>query len=381
MRNLRAKTAIVGVGYAGLGSSPGWNAIELAALACERALDDAGLSLNDVDGLCAGTFYHFLPTISVAEHLGIRPKWSNSEMVGGSSFMSHVLQAALAIDAGLCEVVLIAYGSNARSSRDIYGLLDMTPLQAAYQPLLPVGAYAMSAARHMYQFGTRREQLAEVAVAARQWARMNPDAQQRDPLTIEQVLSSPMVSDPLTRLDCCLVSDGGGALVMTSSKRARDLRQPPVLVLGAGTAHWHRDIAEMQDLTITAAVDSGARAYEMAGVSAKDVDVVQLYDAFTILPILFLEDLGFCPKGEGGRFVEHGAIAPGGKLPVNTGGGGLSFVHPGMFGLFGILEACVQLRGQAGERQVVNAEIALAHGNGGYFSHQATTILGTLATA
>jgi acetyl-CoA acetyltransferase len=257
----------------------------------------------------------------------------------------------------------------------------MTPLQAAYQPLLPVGAYAMSAARHMYQFGTRREQLAEVAVAARQWARMNPDAQQRDPLTIEQVLSSPMVSDPLTRLDCCLVSDGGGALVMTSSKRARDLRQPPVLVLGAGTAHWHRDIAEMQDLTITAAVDSGARAYEMAGVSAKDVDVVQLYDAFTILPILFLEDLGFCPKGEGGRFVEHGAIAPGGKLPVNTGGGGLSFVHPGMFGLFGILEACVQLRGQAGERQVVNAEIALAHGNGGYFSHQATTILGTLATA
>jgi len=381
MHKLRAKTAIAGLGYAGLGSSPGWSPIELAALACERALQDCGLELKDVDGLCAGTFYHFLPTLSLSEHLGIRPKWSNSEMVGGSSFMSHVLQSALAIEAGLCEVVLIAYGSNALSSRDIYGLLDMTPLQDAYKPLFPVGAYAMAAARHMHQFGTRREQMAEVAVAARKWAQMNPDAQLREPLSIEQVLASPMVCDPLSRLDCCLVSDGGGALVMTSAERARDLRQPPVLMLGTGTAQWHRDIAEMEDLTVTAAVDSGSRAYQMAGISPKDVDVVQLYDAFTILPILFLEDLGFCPKGEGGRFVENGAIAPGGRLPVNTGGGGLSFVHPGMFGLFGLLEACVQLRGQAGERQVAGAEIALAHGNGGYFSHEATTILGTAAAA
>lgn len=302
-------------------------------------------------------------------------------MVGGSSFMSHVLQAATAIDAGLCEVVLIAYGSNELSRRDIYGLLDMTPLQAAYQPLLPVGAYALAAARHMHQYGTRRKHLAEVAVATRKWAQMNPDAQLRTPLTIEDVLASPMICDPLSRLDCCLVSDGGGALVMTTAARARDLRQPPVLVLGGGTAHWHRDIAEMADLTVTAAVDSGSRAYRMAGVAPQDVDVVQLYDAFTILPILFLEDLGFCPKGEGGRFVENGATAPGGRLPVNTGGGGLSFVHPGMFGLFELLEACVQLRGSAGDRQVPDAEIALAHGNGGYFSHQATTILGSDTTA
>ncbi len=381
MRQLRGRTAIAGLGYAGLGSSPGWSPIELAALACERALDDSGLTLEDVDGLCAGTFYHFLPTLSVAEHLGIRPKWSNSEMVGGSSFMSHVMQAALAIDAGLCEVVLIAYGSNARSSRDIYGRIDLTPLQAAYEPLLPVGAYAMSAARHMHQFGTTREHLAEVAVAARRWAQLNPDATMRDPLSIADVLASPMVCDPLTRLDCCLVSDGGGALVMTSAERARDLRQPPVLVLGTGTAHWHRDIAEMEDLTITAAIDSGARAYDMAGVRPDQITIVQLYDAFTILPILFLEDLGFCPKGEGGRFVADGAIAPGGKLAVNTGGGGLSFVHPGMFGLFALIEAAIQLRGHGGARQVRNADLAIAHGNGGYFSHEATTILGTAATA
>jgi acetyl-CoA acetyltransferase len=176
------------------------------------------------------------------------------------------------------------------------------------------------------------------------------------------------------------VSDGGGALVMTSSARARDLRQPPVYLLGAGTAHCHRDISQMPDVTRTSAVESGARAYQMAGVSARDVDVAQLYDAFTILPILFLEDLGFCQKGEGGQFVSGGAIAPGGRLPVNTGGGGLSFVHPGMFGLFAIHEACLQLRGQGGERQVKSPKIALAHGNGGYFSHQATTIFGTAAT-
>ncbi len=379
MKSLRGKTAIVGLGYAGLGSSPGWNPLELAAMAAQRALADAGLTIADVDGLCASTFYHFFPTLSMSEQLGISPKWSNADMTGGSTFMAHVQQAALAIDAGLCETVLILYGSNARSSRDIYGLIDLPPLQAKYAPLLPVGAYAMSAARHMHQYGTTREHLAEVAVAARKWAQLNPDAALRDPLSIEDVLASPMVSDPLSRLDCCLVSDGGGALVMTSARRARDLRQPPVYVLGAATAHSHRDISMMPDITRTGAVESGQRAYAMAGIGPRDVDVVQLYDAFTILPILFLEDLGFCEKGEGGPFVSGGAIAPGGRLPVNTGGGGLSFVHPGMFGLFAILEACVQLRGQGGDRQVKSPSVALAHGNGGYFSHQATTIFGTEA--
>lgn len=380
MKSLRGQTAIVGVGYAGLGSSPGWSALELGAMAAERALADAGLTIDDVDGLCASTFYHFFPTTSFAEQLRIRPKWTNADMAGGSTFLAHVLQSALAITAGLCETVLIIYGSNARSSRDIYGLIDLTPLQVAYQPLLPVGAYAMAAARHMFQYGTTREQLAEVAVASRQWAKGNPDAALREPVTIADVLKSPMICDPLSRMDCCLVSDGGAAIVMTSAARAKDLRQTPVYVLGAGTATWHRDIATMPDITTTAAVQSGAQAFDMAGVTAKDVDVVQLYDAFTILPILFLEDLGFCGKGEGGPFVANGAIAPGGRLPVNTSGGGLSFVHPGMFGMFEIIESCVQLRGQGGERQVNGAEIALAHGNGGYFSHQATNIFGTAAT-
>ncbi|MGE3149460.1 MAG: acetyl-CoA acetyltransferase [Pseudorhodoplanes sp.] len=377
MALLRGKTAIVGIGYAGLGSAPNWTPIELAAKAAERALADAGLKIEDIDGLCASTLYHLFPTLSLAEQLKISPKWSNADMTGGSTFMAQVLQAALAIDAGLCTNVLILYGSAARSSRDIYGLIDMPALQASYAPMLPLGAYALAAARHMHQYGTTRAHLAEVAVAARKWAQLNPDATLRDPLTIEDVLSAPMICDPLSRLDCCLVSDGGGALIMTSTVRARDLPQPPVYVLGVGEAHCHRDISQMPDLTTTSAVESGKRAYEMAKVSPRDIDVLQLYDAFTILPILFLEDLGFCKKGEGGPFVAGGAIAPGGKLPVNTNGGGLSFAHPGMYGLFALHEACIQLRGQGGDRQVKSPTIGLAHGNGGYLSHQATAILGT----
>ena len=378
--SIRGKTAVVGIGYAGLGSSPGWTPIELAARAAECALADAGLHAEDIDGLCASTFYHLFPTLSVSEQLGISPKWSNADMTGGSTFIAQVLQAALAIKAGLCTNVLIVYGSAARSTKDIYGIIDLPLLQASYAPLLPVGAYAMSAARHMHQFGTTRRHLAEVAVAARKWAQLNPDAALQSPLSIEDVLNSPMVCDPLSRLDCCLVSDGGGALIMTSAERARDMPQPPVYVLGVGTAHSHRDISQMTDLTTTGAVESGQRAYSMAGVTVADIDVVQLYDAFTILPILFLEDLGFCKKGEGGPFVADGGIAPGGRLPVNTSGGGLSFVHPGMYGLFALHETCVQLRGHGGRRQVKSPTLGLAHGNGGYFSHQATAILGTGAS-
>lgn len=378
--SIRGKTAVVGIGYAGLGSSPGWTPIEFGAMAAERALADAGLHAEDIDGLCASTFYHLFPTLSVSEQLGISPKWSNADMTGGSTFLAQMLQAALAIDAGLCTNVLIVYGSAARSTKDIYGIIDLPFLQAGYAPLLPVGAYAMSAARHFHQYGTTRQHLAEVAVASRKWAQLNPDAALQSPLSIEDVLNSPMVCDPLSRLDCCLVSDGGGALIMTSAERARDMPQPPVYVLGVGTAHSHRDISQMEDLTTTGAVESGRRAYDMAGVTAAEIDVVQLYDAFTILPILFLEDLGFCKKGEGGPFVAGGAIAPGGRFPVNTSGGGLSFVHPGMYGLFALHETCVQLRGQGGRRQVESPTLGLAHGNGGYFSHQATAILGTGAT-
>jgi acetyl-CoA acetyltransferase len=227
----------------------------------------------------------------------------------------------------------------------------------------------------MYEFGTTREHLAEVAVAAREWANQNPEAFAKGPLTMDDCLNARMISTPLSAKDCCLVTDGAAAIVMTRSDRARDLRRAPVYVLGAAAATWHSQISSMPDLTVTAAVESGRRAYAMAGVGPKDIDVVELYDAFTINVILFLEDLGFCPKGEGGRFVEGGTIAPGGSLPVNTNGGGLSCAHPGMYGLLTMTEAVRQLRGEAAT-QIDGAELALAHGNGGTLSSQASVILG-----
>ena len=217
-------------------------------------------------------------------------------------------------------------------------------------------------------------------MAARGWANGNPDAFAHGPLTIDDVLGARMLSSPLSVKDCCLVTDGAAAIVLTRTDRARDCPKPPVPVLGAAAATWHYSISQMSDLTTTAAAESGPRAYAMAGLGPADVDVVQLYDAFTINTILFLEDLGFCPKGEGGRFVEGGRIAPGGSLPVNTNGGGLSCCHPGMYGLFAMVEAARQIRGDAAN-PVVGVEVALAHGSGGVLSSQATVILGSMATA
>ena len=232
----------------------------------------------------------------------------------------------------------------------------------------------------MHQYGTTREQLAAVAVSARQWAQKNPEAFMRGDLSLDDVLSARMVADPLTVRDCCLVTDGAAAIVMTRADRAPDHHHHPVYVLGAASAITHASISAMPDLTVTGAVDSGARAFAQAGYGPRDMDVVELYDAFTINTILFLEDLGFCPKGEGGRFVEGGRVAPGGELPVNTNGGGLSCAHPGMYGLFTVVEAAQQLMGLAGERQVPGANLALAHGNGGVLSSQATAIFGTRQT-
>jgi acetyl-CoA acetyltransferase len=232
----------------------------------------------------------------------------------------------------------------------------------------------------MHEYGTTREHLAHVAVSARRWAAMNPQAFARDPLTVADVLASPMVSSPLSKLDCCLVTDGAAALVMTRADRARALRRPPVYLLGAASAHWHKQVSAMPDLCSTAAVDTGLRARQMARVDVADIDVVQLYDAFTINTVMLLEDLGFCAKGEGGPFVASGAIAPGGSLPVNTNGGGLSFCHPGMYGLFTLVEGVRQLRGEAGERQAPGAQLCLCQGSGGVFSSQVTNILGTAAT-
>ncbi|WP_454731897.1 MULTISPECIES: acetyl-CoA acetyltransferase [Cupriavidus] len=382
---LRGATAIVGVGQAGLGSARGYTEMEILAQAAARAVADAGMTMADIDGLCTCSASATMWAMPVAEYLGIRPAFVDSTMLGGSSFVAHLLPAMHALAAGECNAVLVCYGSTQRSGavdRAAVGkmrqVLDPQPYETPYQPMQPISAYALAAARHMAEFGTTREQLAEVAVAARAWARLNPEAYSRDPLSVEDVLASRMICDPLTVRDCCLLTDGAGAFVLVRSDRARDTPKPPAYVLGNASALWHRQISSMHDLTVTAATESGRRAYRMAGVTKDDVDLLCLYDAFTINTILFLEDLGFCPKGEGGNFVSGGAIAPGGTLPVNTNGGGLSFGHPGMYGVFLVIEAVRQLRGEAGERQQ-KAEIALVHGNGATLSSQSTAILGTAA--
>jgi acetyl-CoA acetyltransferase len=378
---LRGRTAVVGIGTAGCGEAPGRSAIELLAEASLAALADAGLPLSAVDGLFCATLNHAFPTLSVTEYLGIRPRYADGTNIGGSSFEAHLLHAALALDAGLCDVALICYGSNQRSAGGkLHSMSEPQIHEAPYRPRMPVTAYALAANRHMHQFGTTREQLAEVAVAARGWANLNPAAFARGPLSIADVLASRMVSDPLTVLDCCLVTDGGAACVMTRADMARDRPRPPAYLLSAAGAQWHRTISTMPDLTVTAASESGPRAFAMARAKPADCDLLMLYDAFTINTILFLEDLGFCPKGEGGRFVAEGHVAPGGDLAVNTNGGGLSCVHPGMYGLFLIVEAVTQLRRQAGARQVAECDLALVHGNGGTLSSQVTALIGSAAT-
>ncbi|NLD68066.1 MAG: thiolase [Limnobacter sp.] len=384
---LRGRTAIVGVGHAGFGDASGFTEMEILTQAALAACADAGIGLRDIDGLATCSVTASMWAMPVAESLGIRPRFVDSTMLGGSSFVEHLLPAMMALDAGICNAVLVCYGSTQRSGTANRAMIaaarkamDPQPYEHPYAPATAAPSYALAAARHMHQFGTTREQLAEVAVAARKWAQLNPEAQMRDSLTIDQVLASRMVSDPLTVRDCCLVTDGAGAFVLTRADRAKSLAKPPIYVLGNATALWHRQISSLPDLTVTAASESGPRAFEMAGITAKDADVVELYDAFTINTILFLEDLGFCPKGEGGRFVADGAIAPGGKLPVNTNGGGLSCVHPGMYGIFLVIEAARQLRGECGERQVAGAQIAVVNGNGGVLSSQSTAVLGTADT-
>ena len=374
----RGKTAIVGATTYGMGESPGLSSIDLAVSASVRALDQVGLKPGDVDGLFIGLPDDFLSGLTLAEYLGIQPRVTENNRTGGSAFLTHAMWAALAIEAGQCDVALIAYGSNQRTaSGGLVSAMRPTAYEAPYKLGRPVGAYALATSRYMHEYGLKREQLGEVALAARKWAQLNPDAFMRDPLTMEEYLKSRMVSDPISVRDCCLVTDGAAAVVMVSAERAKHLAKRPVYLLGAAAATDHRDITSMPDLTTTAAVHSGARAFAQAGVKPADIDVVELYDAFTINTVLFLEDLGFCKKGEGGAFVEGGRIAPGGELPVNTNGGGLSCVHPGMYGLFTMVEATQQLMGLAGDRQVANAHLALAHGNGGELSSQATLVLGT----
>lgn len=380
-QNLRGKAAIVGMATAGIGEAHGYSAIELLGQAAVSAVKDAGLTLGDVDGVFASTSSHLFATMSAVEYLGLKPRFFDGTNVGGSSFELYLMQATMALEAGLCDVALVCYGSNQRTAGG--KLVSMSEPQwheTPYNPRHPITAYGLAASRHMAEYGTTREQLADVALAARDWANLNPEAYARGPLTKDEILSSRMISDPLTKADCCLVTDGAAACVLVRADRAKDLTDKPVYFLGAGAANSHRSIVAMPDLTTTCANESGPRAMEMAGVAHKDLDLVMVYDAFTINTILFLEDLGFCPKGEGGRFVEDGHIAPGGGLAVNTNGGGLSCVHPGMYGLFLIAEAVAQIRGQAGARQIDDCNLALCHGNGLVLSSQITAILGSEAT-
>ena len=384
-RTLRGAAALVGVADAasptGELDSHG-RALEAAMV--HEALADAGLTLDDVDGLA-----HAGSPAGLAEYLGIRPRYLDGTMVGGSSYELHVEHAAAAIAAGLCDVVVSVYAATPRSDRRRPGggMRRMPPgpnpaleWEVPYGLRLPIGGYALAASRHMAVYGTTPEQLAQIAVDTRRWAAMNPRARYRDPISVDDVLSSPLVVSPLHLLDCCLVTDGAGAFVMTSADRARDLARPPVYVLGAATCGTHSMITEMPDLTVTGGAVSGPAAFEMAGIKHDDVDLLMGYDSFTITALLHLEDLGFCSKGEGGAFVEDGRLGPGGSLAMNTNGGGLSYTHPGMYGMFLLVEAVRQLRGDAGERQIPDHRVAVAHGSGGVLSTMGTVVLGTEET-
>jgi acetyl-CoA acetyltransferase len=378
----RGSVAIVGAAESDLGAVAAlMSPIDLMAQGIHRALEDAGLTLADVDGLYCATTQARTSAMSLVEYLGLPNAYTDSTIVGGSSFEIHVAHAHAALEAGLCSVAVVAYGSTQRTvGRRAASSREFNPYETPYKPFLPATAYAMAANRHMHEYGTTREHMAAVAVAAREWALLNPVAWEKKPLTIADVLNARPISDPFTVRDICLVTDGGGAIVLVRADRARGMKQKPVYVLGSGQSITHASISSMPVLTHTGAIESGAQAYRAAGVKASDVKVLALYDAFTINTILFLEDLGFCAKGEGGPFVSGGRIAPKGSLAVNTNGGGLSYCHPGMYGLFLLIEAVRQLRGTCGQRQVSGADVALVHGNGGVLSAQATTILGGPAT-
>jgi acetyl-CoA acetyltransferase len=375
---IRGRTAIVGIAEVDTFESRGRSPAGLAAAASKRALDDAGLTLSDVDGLFTTSSYYSMPTLTMSEYLGIRPRYADSTALGGCSFIAYLGHAAAAIEAGLCDVALVCYGSTQRSDRGkLVSNAEGLAYEKPYGLLHPVGSFGLIAHRHMARYGTTSEQLAQVAVAARNWALLNPAAPYPKPLTVDDVLSSTPIASPLHKLDCCLVTDGGAAVVLTSAARARDLARPPVYLLGTGEASNHRNISQMPDLTTTEATSSAARAMRMAGVSHADIDTAHVYDAFTISLLILLEDLGFCAKGEGGPFVADGNIAPGGSLALNTNGGGLSYTHPGMLGLFLITEAVRQLRGEAGARQQPDAGVSLVHGMGLTLAAHATAVLGS----
>jgi acetyl-CoA acetyltransferase len=319
----------------------------------------------------------------VAEGLGIKPRYLATLDVAGATGAAMVHHAAMAIATGQCNTVLCVTGQNllsfSSSGAAVQKMAEAgwahAEFEAPYGPLIPT-LYALIAQRHMHAYGTTAEQMAAVAVTMRSHAALNPIAQKRDPITVADVLSSRMVTSPFHVLDCALVSDGAAAFIVTSRARARDLRKPAVQVLGQGYGFSHTYIGDTADVATTGAVQSGNDAFASAGLARADIDVAELYDCFTITVIVELEDLGFCPKGEGGRFVEEGNIRLGGALPVTTHGGLLSAYHPGTAGgMFHLIEGVRQLRGECDARQVPGAEVALVHGNGGIIGLHCTLIL------
>ncbi len=378
---MRGTVAIVGVAESDeLGRLPHKSSLQLHMEATYNALADAGLKKSDIDAVFTSGRNM---ANDVPEYLGIRPRFVGGTQVGGCSFILHIEHAMAAIHAGLCEVALITHGESGYSRIAMPAPRwgddsTMSQFELPYGTSGPATGYGMLATRHMHEFSTTSEQLAEVAVATRKWAAMNPKAAMRDPLTIDDVLSSRLIAWPFHLLDCCLVTDGGGAVIVTSAERARDVPKKPVYVLGTGEGITHQMVSQMPSFSRwDAAVGSGERAFRMAGVQHADIDVAQFYDAFTIVPMLALEALGFCKAGESGPFVSGQRTAPGGDFPMNTNGGGLSYTHTGMFGIFTIIEAVRQLRGECGPRQVPGAAVAICHGTGGVWSAAATAIVST----
>jgi len=382
--SLKNQVAIVGVGESDIGKVPTMSGLGLNAQAMRRALNDAGLKPSDVDGLL--TAYSFTETYtmlgsSMAEYTGLKPSMCASMVAGGASPGIMLRHAAQAIAMGMAETVLVCAGENRATGlgRDaaiaVLANVGHPQFEKIYGGSIP-GFYAMVAKRYMHEYGITREQMASVAVNTRAHACLHPNAQMQTPINIEQVLSSKPIADPLRMLDCCLISDAAGAFVVTSAERARDLSQKPAYLLGIGEMHTHEHIMCAPSMTNFGAAASGRAAFQMAGVSPGDIHVAQLYDCFTIVPIIELEELGFVQRGEGGSFFEEGHARIGGKLPINTHGGMLSHAHAGAAGgLFGIVEAVRQLRGNEGERQVQGAELALVHNEGGILSSHCSVIL------
>ncbi len=378
--SIRQQIAIVGAAETTeLGHIPGMSSIELHADAARNAIADCGIDPARIDGVaCAGQ-----SPVAVAQYLGITPRYLDGTSVGGCSFMLHVRHAAAALAAGMCDTVLITHGESGRSRVGVGGFGGpgfggatlQGQFEAPYGPTGPPTMFPMGVLRYMKDFGLTHEQLAMVAVVQREWAGRNPRAMMRDPITVEDVLASRLIAYPMHLLECCLVTDGGGALILTRADRAGDFPTPPVYVLGTGESSETPMVSQMEDFTTSKAFRvSSTQAFSEAGISHSDVDHLMIYDAFAHLPIYGLEDLGFVGRGEAGAFIEEGNTRPGGRLPLNTNGGGLSYTHTGMYGMFALQESVRQVRGTA-PAQVPGVQISVAQGVGGMFAAAGTVIL------